>query len=216
MAHSNQVREFVISDKGIDLVNVYIGTEQVLTGSARVAQSIQEQATAELRRQEHERNLRQFAGKRRALEAQIAALQAELEAEEAEVNFAMAQETSQTEGVARNARTMGSCETRDPGRTRRKKGGVHMSAKKLKTPAKESSSEWHLRLYVAGQTPRSAAAVANLKRICDTHLAGRYDIEVIDLRVNPKLAAGDQILAVPNARAETAGADPKGYRQPLG
>ena len=57
--------------------------------------------------------------------------------------------------------------------------------------------EWQLRLYVAGQTARSIATLANLKRICETHLAGRYDIEVIDLIENPKLAANDQILAVP-------------------
>ena len=54
-----------------------------------------------------------------------------------------------------------------------------------------------LRLYIAGQTPRSVAAFANLKRICEEHLAGRYRIEVIDLVQNPQLAAGDQILAVP-------------------
>ncbi|TWO72761.1 circadian clock protein KaiB [Caenimonas sedimenti] len=58
-------------------------------------------------------------------------------------------------------------------------------------------AEWQLRLYVAGTTPKSAAALANLKVVCETHLAGRYSIEVIDLLVNPQLAAGDQILAVP-------------------
>ena len=57
--------------------------------------------------------------------------------------------------------------------------------------------EFQLRLYVAGQTPKSRAAVDNLNRICETHLSGRYRIEVIDLLVNAKLAAGDQILAVP-------------------
>ncbi len=57
--------------------------------------------------------------------------------------------------------------------------------------------EWQLRLYVAGQTARSVAALANLKQVCETHLAGRYSIEVIDLRRQPQLAAGDQILAVP-------------------
>ena len=57
--------------------------------------------------------------------------------------------------------------------------------------------EWQLRLYVAGRTAKSMAALENLKRVCETHLAGRYSIEVIDLLVNPKLAAGDQILAVP-------------------
>jgi circadian clock protein KaiB len=56
---------------------------------------------------------------------------------------------------------------------------------------------YHLRLYVAGQTAKSLAAVANLKRVCEEHLAGRYGIEVIDLLQSPKLAAGDQILAIP-------------------
>ena len=56
---------------------------------------------------------------------------------------------------------------------------------------------YHLRLYVAGQTAKSIAALANLKRVCEEHLAGRYDIEVVDLLKNPQLAAGDQILAVP-------------------
>jgi circadian clock protein KaiB len=60
-----------------------------------------------------------------------------------------------------------------------------------------ATPEWQLKLYVAGQTPRSMAALANLKRVCETHLAGRYQIEVVDLLVNPRLAAGDQILAVP-------------------
>jgi circadian clock protein KaiB len=56
---------------------------------------------------------------------------------------------------------------------------------------------YNLRLYVAGQTPKSLAAIANLKQICETYLAGRYTIEVIDLLVSPQLAEGDQILAVP-------------------
>lgn len=54
-----------------------------------------------------------------------------------------------------------------------------------------------LRLYVAGQTPKSVLAFANLKNICEEHLAGRYTIEVVDLLENPKLARGDQILAIP-------------------
>lgn len=62
----------------------------------------------------------------------------------------------------------------------------------MTTPA-----QFELRLYVAGQTAKSRSALANLKRICGTHLAGQYRIEVIDLTQNPALAAGDQILAVP-------------------
>lgn len=56
---------------------------------------------------------------------------------------------------------------------------------------------YNLRLYVAGKTPKSVAALSNLQKICEEHLAGRYRIEVVDLFENPQLAAGDQILAVP-------------------
>lgn len=64
--------------------------------------------------------------------------------------------------------------------------------------AEEDLAEsWELRLYVAGQTSKSVAAVANLHQLCDKHLKGQYRIEVIDLLRQPQLAAGDQILAVP-------------------
>ena len=56
---------------------------------------------------------------------------------------------------------------------------------------------WELRLYVAGQTPKSIAAFANLRKLCEEHLPGRYTIEVIDLVKQPQLAAGDQIVAIP-------------------
>jgi circadian clock protein KaiB len=68
------------------------------------------------------------------------------------------------------------------------------TARKANAP---SGEWWELRLYVAGQTPRSVEALANLKRICEEHLHGRYRIEVVDLLVNPALARGHQILAVP-------------------
>jgi len=63
--------------------------------------------------------------------------------------------------------------------------------------AGDDATEFNLRLYVAGQTPKSLAAIANLKKICEENLAGRYKIEVIDLIVSPQLAAGDQIVAIP-------------------
>jgi circadian clock protein KaiB len=63
--------------------------------------------------------------------------------------------------------------------------------------AAAGEGHYNLRLYVAGQTSKSMAAITNLRRICEEHLAGRYTIEVIDLLVHPQLAAGDQILAVP-------------------
>ncbi|CCE08308.1 circadian clock protein [Bradyrhizobium sp. STM 3843] len=56
---------------------------------------------------------------------------------------------------------------------------------------------YNLRLYVAGQTPKSVAAIANLKKLCETHLPGRYTIEVIDLMKDPALAQRDQIVAIP-------------------
>lgn len=61
----------------------------------------------------------------------------------------------------------------------------------------DAESHYSLRLYVAGQTPRCMEAFSNLKKICEEHLKGRYSIEVIDLLENPKLAKGDQILAIP-------------------
>ena len=61
----------------------------------------------------------------------------------------------------------------------------------------QSPIEWELRLYVAGQSPKSAAAILNLKKLCETHLAGNYRIEVVDLLENPRLSVDDQIVAVP-------------------
>src|SRR5574339_428714 len=71
------------------------------------------------------------------------------------------------------------------------------SSTKSRTRAKRTAKAYELRLYVAGQTPKSLAAVANLKKICEEHLAGQYHIEVIDLLKRPQLASGDQILAIP-------------------
>jgi circadian clock protein KaiB len=67
----------------------------------------------------------------------------------------------------------------------------------IETISPEPEDGWSLRLYVAGQSPRSLRAFENLKALCETHLAGRCDIEIIDLLENPTLARRDQILAVP-------------------
>jgi circadian clock protein KaiB len=75
-----------------------------------------------------------------------------------------------------------------------------VSSNEDSSQSQESGAEdklWELRLYVAGQTPNSLKAFANLKRICEEHLAGKYRIEIIDLLENPTLARGDQILAIP-------------------
>lgn len=72
--------------------------------------------------------------------------------------------------------------------------GAH---KRRTTGRKHKPDAYILRLYVAGQTPKCVTAFANLKKICEEHLAGKYQIEVIDLLENPQLARGDQILAIP-------------------
>lgn len=80
-----------------------------------------------------------------------------------------------------------------------KKSGKSRSRKSLginnaKSPTEES---WMMRLYIAGQSTRSLAAIANVRKICDTHMPGRCTIEVIDLMRNPELAKADQIVAIP-------------------
>lgn len=70
-------------------------------------------------------------------------------------------------------------------------------AKSTSPQAKTEPKKYQLRLYVAGTTPNSLIAIENLKRLCEKHLAGMYSIEVVDLLLQPKLARGDQILAIP-------------------
>jgi len=67
----------------------------------------------------------------------------------------------------------------------------------MSTTQESAAETWNLRLYTAGQSPKSLAALANLKRVCEEHLAGRYSIEVIDLLKNPRLAKDDEIVAIP-------------------
>jgi len=75
---------------------------------------------------------------------------------------------------------------------------VRAQASAAKVLKKESAEDkWNMRLYVAGQTPKSLAAFSNLKQLCDQHLTGRYQIEVVDLLKQPQLAQNDQIVALP-------------------
>ena len=92
MAHSNQVREFLLTDHGVELRDVYVGAEGVLTGSMRLAQEAREQAAALSRRQEIERRKRDLDRKRQTLEAQIAAQRAEFAAEQSELELLIGQE----------------------------------------------------------------------------------------------------------------------------
>jgi circadian clock protein KaiB len=77
-----------------------------------------------------------------------------------------------------------------------KTSGPRLTPRKA-IPAETGSNTYILRLYIAGQTPRSVTALVNLKKICEEHLAGLYRIEVVDLLEKPQLAHGDQILAIP-------------------
>lgn len=77
---------------------------------------------------------------------------------------------------------------------------MNKSTQITKQKSEKAQSEqdmWELRLYVAGQTPKSMTAFANLKKLCEEHLEGKYRIEVVDLMKNPQLAKGDQIIAIP-------------------
>ena len=85
--------------------------------------------------------------------------------------------------------------------TKKKKGAAKprrvAKSRRVAKPVGEKTNSWNLRLYVAGQTSKSIAAIANLKRICEQHMAARYNIEVIDLMQKPHLAQHDQIVAIP-------------------
>ncbi|RYD17926.1 MAG: circadian clock protein KaiC [Verrucomicrobiaceae bacterium] len=106
MAHSNQVREFVLGKNGVELTDVYLGEDGMFTGSARVAEEARQRAAKQLRTQEHARKLRQLDIKRKALEAQIAALRAEADADAAEIEFSIAQEALREETANEESRTI--------------------------------------------------------------------------------------------------------------
>ena len=82
-------------------------------------------------------------------------------------------------------------------------------------PPSAEAAAYQLRLYVAGQTAKSVVALTNLKEICEEHLKGHYEIEVIDLFVNPQLASGEQILAVPTLVRRLPEPNQKNHRRPL-
>jgi circadian clock protein KaiC len=106
MPHSNQIREFLLTSKGIDIVNVYTGSAGVLTGSARLAQESKEKAEEENRKEETERLQRELERKRKITESQIAALQAELEAKADEIKKAILQEKQKEKTLSENRQEM--------------------------------------------------------------------------------------------------------------
>jgi circadian clock protein KaiC len=106
MPHSNQVREFVFSDEGVGLIDVYLSGDRVLTGTARMAQAAQEAAASELLNQDHERRLKALERRRAAVDAQIAALNAEEDERRSEVEFSIARERFSSQGSAARRKTI--------------------------------------------------------------------------------------------------------------
>jgi len=115
MAHSNQIREFLLTDRGIQLADVYLGPEGVLTGSTRQAQEAREKAAELLRQQELESKQRELDRKRDALEARIAALRKEFEAEEETARRGIVQQVTREEVVEQDRRRMGKTRQADNG-----------------------------------------------------------------------------------------------------
>lgn len=107
MAHSNQIREFLITSKGVDIVDVYTGPAGVLTGSARLTQEIKDQATEDSRKDEAEKLQRDLERKRKLMEAQVIALQAEFDSKEEEVKQLINQEKRREKTVSENRKEMG-------------------------------------------------------------------------------------------------------------
>ena len=121
MAHSNQVREFLLTDHGVELRDVYVGLEGMLTGSMRLAQEAREAADAVGRQQEIERLKRELARKREALEAAIRTQRAVFEAEQAETNLIIQQQTGAVERLRANEQEMGRSRGADSPTTRSSK-----------------------------------------------------------------------------------------------
>jgi circadian clock protein KaiC len=106
MAHSNQIREFLITSKGVDIVDVYTGPAGVLTGSARLSQEIKDKETEDSRKEELERHQLDLERKRKLMEAQVAALQAEFTTKEEEVKQLIKQEKRREKTVDENRQVM--------------------------------------------------------------------------------------------------------------
>jgi circadian clock protein KaiC len=118
MPHSHQVREFVMSDHGVDLVDVYLSGDRVLTGTARVSQVAQEAAAGELRQRDHERRMNELGNHRKAIDAQIAALNAQAEERAGEVAFAIERERLAAQGMSARSRAIAQSRDVPPPRPR--------------------------------------------------------------------------------------------------
>ena len=220
-AHSNQVREFVLTANGPQLLDVYIGAQGVLTGSAQTRAAGGGPPHGRTRdREEVDRRRRHLAVRTAEADARIAALRSELEAEAAEVAYLTDAYAGPRGRLRHRGRDHVAAPMGRPGRRRHQRrtasacdndwSGRHrrcgLDGRVPTHPARQASIDplttdpaelFALRLYIAGLSPKCVRAIDNLKHVCEEHLAGRYSIEVIDLLVQPQLASGDEIVAVP-------------------
>ena len=196
MAHSNQIREFILSSEGITLRDAYVGPQGVLTGSARLAQEAQDKAAAIVREQAMERRSRDIERKQREVAAQIEVLQAQL-AREVEEDVVLEREDTVREQRLASDRVAMQVSRRTEATAGQGSIEARHEAEEVIGQEMTESDGYSLRLYVAGQTPKSIAAISNLKKICEQHLPGRYEIEIIDLMKDPALAVRHQIVAIP-------------------
>jgi len=121
MAHSNQIREILLTNKGVDLIDVYVGPSGVLTGSARMSQESQERDIESMHQQEIVRKKLNVETKRKALEAQIASLRAQVQAEEQELKKLTGQEKMRQNGVSKLREKIAGMRKEDENSERRKR-----------------------------------------------------------------------------------------------
>ena len=216
MAHSNQLREFLLTDHGIELEDVYIGLDGVLTGSSRLAQEAREKAAATGAREEIEAKRRELERARQASEAQIAAIRLEYRGEGRRASpchcprgVPASNGSSRHEwkwAIREKRMSDGSQGPSSISSDQGEKTHEHHETRKLllrPTEPPDQEERWELRLYVAGRTPKSVAAFVNLKRICEEHMKGRYHVEVIDLLGAAATGQGRPDSCRPHAGAET-------------
>ena len=187
MAHSNQIREFLLTGQGIELADVYVGPQGVLTGSARQAQEAKERSDGTARLEDLEQRRVNLERRRESVEAQTAALWREFEDEADIVGRLLSHGSTGVEDRAGQRAEQGRLRRADR-RARSERYGDRLDAQARKSPARRRDGEvWHLRLYVAGSR-QVAAGLRQPEDLCEEHLAGRYEIEIIDLVEHPALA----------------------------
>jgi hypothetical protein len=201
--HSNQVREFVLTKNGAELLDVCVGPQGVVTGSARV--SLEAGVRADTARREQDIEVRRAAcgdgpavrGSRRADRAAAGQVGRRGWRTGPADRPGVASRGSGhhgPHGAGRRARRWRHGPT-GPGGPQMTAGGT--SGKGQAGSDGRDQERFELRLYVAGQSPKSVQAIENLRRVCEEYLPGRYNIELIDLVEHPRLARGNEIIAVP-------------------